>query len=64
MTATTLGLYTYSYGLPTPSSIVESLAANGLLAEASANTIGEDGFHPADYDFYHKGYLTTFDHGS
>lgn len=62
--ATTLGLYTYSYGLPRPSAIVEALAANGLIAEASANTIGEEGFHPADYDFYHKGYLNTFDHAS
>jgi hypothetical protein len=62
--ATTLGLYTYSYGVPRPSAIVEALAANGLIAEASANTIGEEGFHPADYDFYHKGYLNTFDHAS
>ncbi|CDZ98504.1 ubiquinol-cytochrome c reductase cytochrome c1 subunit [Phaffia rhodozyma] len=54
-TVGTVSLYGYQYGLP---------GLDGLLAEASANTVGEDGFHPANLPFYHKGFLNTFEHDS
>ncbi|WVR08851.1 hypothetical protein IAU60_005909 [Kwoniella sp. DSM 27419] len=40
------------------------LYGNGLLTEASANSAGENGMHPAHYPFEHYGPFETYNHAS
>ncbi|GFZ47277.1 Complex III subunit 4 [Saitozyma sp. JCM 24511] len=49
--AGSIAWYTHLYGAP-------------FLPEASANTAAEDGLHPANLPFEHKGWFDTFNHGS
>jgi len=50
--AGTLGWYTHLYGLPS------------ILPEASANTAAEEGLHPTQYPWAHKGPFETYDHAA
>lgn len=52
MTAGSIAWYTHLYG------------SVPFLGQVSANSPAEDGLHPAEYPWSHKGLLDTFDHAS
>ncbi|KAK4685717.1 ubiquinol-cytochrome c reductase cytochrome c1 subunit, partial [Tremellales sp. Uapishka_1] len=51
VSAGSIAWYTNLYGVP-------------FLPQASANTAAEDGLHPANFPFEHKGVFETFNHSS